>query len=309
MSKARPRTYRDCIPDEEGREALRSVIFHHHHGNDELLVPPCVNVDVVRAFLNDEIPDDAMPEPVRMAANCARFYVLAETLERFTGFLTGQERESHETLRSIEVLRVMGDLGDDAMRDKAAKYFDGLLRGRHLGELMPELIECYFHLPGVDEQVVADVLKKRLGGLKREQPGSPRPNPDYVATEDHLENTLPITTEAKQHKDKVLTEPDAEARAELLARLYTGLEDPAGVEWPEWAAYQLMAELKRGSPKTAIAGLKHVLDEKPPTTDQQYLDYMRARATRAIVFFGGALPESQQDWPATDRVRRFQLQG
>jgi hypothetical protein len=227
---------------------------------------------------------------------------------RFLQLPDRRERKPEELWRSIECLCAAGDLGDDAQRAQAAKYYDFILKHSAAEQMAHEVIRAYFHL---DEQVTDQPVAEWLDGLlaKRRGKGAEDEQSDeYYAVRSHRDNTLPTMKDARTLRLKIEKEKDDLARASAIARTYIGLDDPGGVDWPKWAGFELMAEVERSGDRNVVAGLRAALKAIPEGEQKQFVEYARARAARAIAFLGGKLMDAERTWLAPATVRKFQLE-
>jgi hypothetical protein len=300
-------THADYYADEEARDLLRAMVYHHRHGDEELQVPPRCRPEVAEEFLKQAVKDSLSYEELQRAGDVARFYVLRDSVELFSNLIQNNAQTTHDVLKLIECLRVMGDLGDQAANEEAAVHFDYVLQHREAAPVIDLVIECYFHLDEVGKDDVAKRLEERIAALKK-RPGNGTAD-ELVRLEAHLEAALPVTLRAKIHKAKLLADEDRAARAIGLARAYIGLDDLSAIDWPKWAAFEVMAEIERSSVDNVVAGLQSALGEIGDAEKQEFKQYARARGARAITFLGGDLTKVQEGWMSFGQVRRFQLEG
>ena len=309
MANAMP-TYKDYISDELGRAQLASLVLEDRHTDDEQFVPPRVKPSVALDFLNEAVKPDLKIERTQRAADVARFYVLRTLVGKFMELARRREPNLTDYCRSVEVLRLAGDLGNEDEVKRAAEYYDYLVNHRLFEKAVPLMIECYFHVDSVNENVIADALKKKLQSIHPGRGEPQNPSDEYIEFEGYANNALPVTTIARKLKQKILGEKDPLTRATMMARTYIGLDDPGGVDWPRWASYAIMAEVQRSSDQTVVEGLRAAMKGLDPKKEsEQYLALARSRASRSIAFLGGRLSPEEEEWQAFGKVRRFQLEG
>jgi hypothetical protein len=235
---------------------------------------------------------------------------VTSAVQYFADLLQKNESNVAMVRRSIECLRVIGNLGNDEQQQKAADYFNYLLTRKETGELISQMIECYFHLAETVKANLVTRLNQLLQLALAKQTDPEEPSEEAIMLEQYLESDLPVTQYAKEHKVKLLAEKDDLKRATGLARTYIGLDDPGAIGWPKWSSFEIMAEIQRTSDENAVAGLREALATVPQDEDQEYKDYAQGRALKAIVFLGGTLDPEQEQWlDEEDETRRFQLQG
>jgi len=305
-------TYKDYVDDASGAATLRDMVHHKRAGTEELLVPPRVNPQVVRRFLDGDKLDHDDWEQMLRAADVARFYGVQPAVKRFAEDLKKDERTVESLVWSIHILRLMGDLGDAAQQKTAAEYFDYLLGHRLFEQAVPEMIECFFHLDAVpDEKKLAAQIAQKLKVAQAAQKDPDGPPKNVIMLTEHLETDLPITVRARAAKRKLLPEKDDHKRAVGLARVYVGLDYPGGIEWSKWAAFEIMAEVRRTNDANAVAGLQAALEAvvDDSTQKQEFRDQACGRALKAIEFLGGQVKQEHKQLLADDKTRRFQLQG
>jgi len=302
-------TYKDYVDDETGQVKLREMVRHERTGPEELLVPPRVNPEVVTKFLEEEVGPDLTWEQTQRAGDIARFYRAEASVKHFAETLQKDENTQVRMLRAIECLRAMGDLGDGQQQQAAAEYFDYLLDHRLFPEVVEQMIECFFHLDRVPGKGKLETqIQKALRDASR---GTDPEDPPYkvMLLQERLQGDLPVVTRARLRKQQLLGEGDDRNRATGLAKTYVGLDAPGGIDWPKWAAFEIMGEVRRSSDANAAAGLQAALDSVPDDEPRQYQEYARGRALKGILFLGGKVKQEQKQWLVTDRTRRFQLQG
>jgi hypothetical protein len=301
-------SYKDFIADDEARAKLHHMVFHEQHTDDENFVPVRVKPAVAHEFLARELKPALKPIEVSRAADVARMYVARAAVAKFLEIPDRRERKPEELWRSIECVCVSGDLGDDAQRPEAAKYYDFILHHSLAEDLIPEVIRAYFHL---DEKLTDKPVEEWLEGLRdkrKTKGGEDEQSDEYYVVQSHLDNTLPAMKDAKALRLKIAKEKDELLRAKALARTYIGLDDPGGIDWPKWAGFALLGEVERSDDANVVAGLRAALKEIGGGEDQRFVEFARARATRAIAFFGGKLTKEESAWPAPEKVRKFQLE-
>lgn len=304
--------YKNYVEDAAGRDQLRQMIHHHRHGAEDLVVPPRVRREVALEVLVLEVTPALGAEEMERAADVARFYVLPPALKNFSALLRRKEQTVLDLVRSVECLRVMGDLGNAEQQTEAAAYFDYLTGHPLFEKVVPQMIECYFHLEAATEQGLASRLENQVQLAKSRlaaSPASEEAERDAIMLDEQLHGDLPVFKHAKGFKQKLLTEPDPLKRSTGLARTYLGLDAPGGIDWPKWAGFEIMREVFNAHEQNAVAGLRAALNSvagESPEFEAQ----ARGRALKAIRFLAGRVDTEEARWlEAGDRTRRFQLQG
>ncbi|MCP4246832.1 MAG: hypothetical protein GY778_07260 [bacterium] len=302
-------TYQEHKPDEQARRQIGAVVFHDRHGDEELLVPTRAKPDVVTQFLEEQVTDALDWEPLLRCADLARFYVHTDAVASFEKLLNRNARTQEDLLKLVECIRLIGDLGDDDQRENAVPYFEYVLDHEAAAQVMDHVLPCLFHLSGQPGRKDVDArLQKQIGNAERRQRQGPgKAEPAELQAQRTL--ALPILFDAAAKRGRILQEPHDLARATALASAYLGLNNPGGVDWPTWAAFAIMGEIQRTSDENVVAGLEAALTELSDKEDEQYKRLARARATRAIAFFGGRLADDRRGWLAFDDVGRQQLEG
>jgi hypothetical protein len=305
-----PPNFKDYVTDAEGRTQLRQMIHHERHGSEQLLVPPRIRREVALEVLDLEVTPSLKGEEPQRAGDVARFYVLSQVTKNFAAMLQRGEHGIMDVVRSIECLRVMGDLGTDEQQAQAADYFDYLLANPLFEKTVPQFIECYFHLPaGANEKNLAARLQRLLQAARPAGSASAEPSNQAIMLEDYLQGDLPVTQHAKELRHKILGEKDNQKRATLLARLYLGVDAPGGVDWVKWSAFEIMREVLQTSEINAVAGLRTALAAVAPQESREFQERARGRALKAMLFLKGELDQQQKLWMEEDKTQRFQLEG
>ncbi len=302
-------TYQEYKPDEQARRQIGAVVFHDRHGDEELLVPTRANPDVVKEFLQEQVTDALAWEPLLRCADLARFYVQTDAVSLFEKLLNKSAATQEDLLKLVECIRLIGDLGSDDQRENAVGYFEYVLDHEVALAVMDHVLPCLFHLSGQPGRKNVDAhLQKQIGKTEaRQRKGPGSADPAELQAQRSL--ALPILFDAAVERVRILEEPEDLARATALARAYVGLTNPGGVDWPAWAAFAIMAEIQQSSDENAVAGLEAALSALSDKEDEEYKRLARARATRAIAFFGGRLADDRRGWLAFDDAGRQQLEG
>lgn len=309
MADTQLHTYQEYKPDDQARRQIGTVVFHDRHGDEELLVPTRVNPDLAKEFLDQHVGAGLKWEPLWRCADLTRFYVQTEVLPNFEKLLNKSARSPEDLLKTVECIRLLGDLGSDAQRESAVPFFEYALDHESAGQVMNHVLQCVFHLSDLLRREDVDArLQKRIQSAER---GPRRRTRDTDPAELQAQRTLalPILFNAGAERVRILQEADDLRRATELARTYLGVTDVGGIDWPTWAAFAIMGEVQRSSDANVVAGLQAALEEIPEGEDERFVRQARARSARAIGFFGGSLTRQQMDWLAFGTVRRFQLEG
>lgn len=305
MADERLLTYRDYVPDDEGRDQLERMVHFCDHCPSRIRVPSRVKPNVVESFLADKVKPELKPPEIGRAHEIARFYRTRPAVKHFLALLRKHEHDAYDYVASLRCVQVAGDLGSPNERQTAAKYYLYILRQNQLDDMTEEAIDCWFHLDdGVPQKEVADALAKRIDAARQ------RGDDDTANTlESHAENTLPAVAEAKTFKAQLLAERDPAKRAAGLALAYAEIEEPGGADWLRWTSYAVREELGRAGSTALVKGFQEAATKIPADAEDAVRKSMQARIARAIVYLGGALTDEQQPWPALDEEPPMPLQG
>lgn len=305
MTDERLSTYRDYVPDDEGRDQLERMVHFCDHCTAKVRVPPRVPPKVVESFLKDKVKPSLKPPELGRAHEVARFYRVRPAVKPFLELLRKHEHDAYDFVASLRCVQVAGDLGTPDERTAAIKYYDYILRQNRLDDCVEQAIECYFNLDeSVTDKMVSEALTKRIDAARE------RGNDELVnKLENDAENTLVVAKEAKAHKARLLAEPDAAKRAAGLALAYAGIEEPGGADWLNWTSYAVRDELSRTKPDVIVAGFRAAEKKIPADTEATVAERMRAAVSRAIAYCGGTLTDKEQEWPALDKLPPTPLQG
>lgn len=305
----KPATYADYLKNDVARQRLHDMLHHRRSGPEDVLVPTRVRREVAESFLTEQITTNLGPEQLQRAGDIARFYVVRSAVPRFAALLVRKEQTAGDLMKAIECLRVLGDLGDESQQQLANEYFDLLLVHPRFVEVIPQMLECYVHLNSASGEVkLAAAIRRRLAAIANQRAEGTEPSDESVRLQEYLEGDLPVATQARSRKEALLGEKDPARRAAALARFYLGIDAYGVIEWPKFAAFKLQQELQQNGAENVIKGFQQALETIPEKETADFKEQARARAFKAILYFGGDLSAPQKQWLENQRTGRFQLQ-
>jgi hypothetical protein len=260
--------------------------------------PPLVDEFLGKTLDSSEIKD-------RQLSRCGelmRFYDLRAGAKQIAGRLDRKEKDLPLFERSMSALAILGDLGDDALQDQAAQYYQYLSSHRVADQCYGRLVDLFFHLPAAaDPKSISEPIEARVKSLEPKIESDQDSAVVYYALKDLLDDRLPTVVKAKQRKHAILKTPDTPRRRLDLARWYLGLERNAYVDLRTWAMMMLQRECNAGKPEELAERFSHSLDLIMSEASRRHVsggdvDDLKSYVTscaRAVEFYGGALNEKQ----------------
>jgi hypothetical protein len=303
-------SHRPAEHDEEAaKKILRGYLFYERTFTEQVYVPHRIPPKVAARLIQQEVKRDAEVELIHHACETARFYRLRDCLGHFAGFLSRDVREAADVYRSAESVDVLADLGDEDQQRVAYDHWRRLTTYRRLDRVGGRLTASFFHLgPQASPEPLEKELKRQhQEALKNDahlRPG----DPDPAILDDLVQRELSRTVAAKQQKDGIRADTNADRRTLGLARIYLGMVDYVSLG-EDWAAYELIAEAtERSDHPTVVKALRQALAEfertdlgnDDPELVKTTKEDTTARAYDAIAFFGGELAEKEQQFLAGD---------
>lgn len=271
----------------------------------------------VDEFVKKALDDDKLTSrQVIQAGELMRFFDLRPRAAQLDKRLDRREREEDEFVRSLTCVGLLGDLGDDALQQRAAEYYKFLVSRKTAEAYFERLVDLFFHLPEkADPKWIADVLDARCKALEPDIKTDVDARVAYHAAKDLKESRLARILEAKKRRHELLAVKDPGRRRQDLARCYLGLEVYAYVRIHQWAAMILQHECNVAAPPDLAAVFSQLLDVfmaagSIATADGAALDKDEQRACvttcdRALEFYLGKPTDKQAEfikkWPAADQ--------
>ncbi len=260
--------------------------------------PAVVDEFLQKVLDSSEIKDGQLAR----AGELMRFYDLRAGAKQIAARLDRKEKDLPLFERSMSAVAILGDLGDDALQDQAAQYYQYLSSHRFADQFYGRLIDLFFHLPAAaDPKSISEPIEARVKSLEPRIESDQDAAVAYYALKDLLDDRLPTVLKAKQRKHAIVKTPDTPRRRLDLARWYLGLERNAFVDLRAWAMMTLQRECNAGKPEELAERFSHSLDMIMSEASRRHLaggdvDDLKIYVTscaRAVEFYGGTLSEKQ----------------
>ena len=260
-------------------------------------------------FLSKSLDAEALTSrQVSKAGDLMRFFDLRGRASQLTKWLKRQERERDEVLRSMSSIAILGDLGDDALRQQAADYY-GFLASRDVASpLYEQLVDLFFYLPEkADPQWIVGPLDRKAKTFEsKAAAGDIDAEAAFKRLQKLKESRLGRILAAKKRKHEILGSADANRRRQEMVRCYLRLELHAHVDLRGWAAAELQHDCNSTRPADLANAFAHMLDllrmpASVPGPGGQRLAPEDEKAcvtscARAVAFYLGALTQEQADF-------------
>ncbi len=285
--------------------------FERVWGNWPTQLPP----EKVSAYLQKQVTTEWNLEQLQHALRLARFYHLSDRSAQFLDLMAELEIKNKDPYKSENVRKIcaliqaVSELGSPAQKQMAVEAYWRILQLEHAKLLSAEwkrnrqegreyeeenlelIVETFFYLP---PETPREALKKKVQDIQMdcEKNGPPKLLGDYGNIHYRFINWM---LEEKERKDKILGLSDDTMRTRLWMEHYLRLNlTPNLHRWDDYAGYRVMAEshvLGHDTMREIIASLLSAGmqgENKTPENEQ----WLQRRGYRALLFFGGALPET-----------------
>ncbi len=274
-------------------------------------VPTPIDRGVASRFIVQQIPRAGKPADLRKLAAVAIVYDLRDAVQAFGGILRRTEKEPREAAKSAQALIALAWLGESQVWDFAQRYFHDLQDRFRPDDTREDMLEVCFALgpregTGYHRQWVTTRLARvKEEAAKAAEPDATKLNRRAANLQHHASLVVARTDRALAARARVESMPP-EARIAPLAGVY--LDEPGLVgitddlSW--WAGVTLI--------RLAVSGLRAQIgaeftrlaakyDNKQAGEQQGEFDLLRARALRAMEFFGQQPNEAAKKWLASQK--------
>ena len=270
-------------------------------------LPKRANPTFVDEFVKTSLDkDEPNSEQVARCGELMRFYTLNERAGQLIKLLNKQERQVPQFERSLEAVKLLGDLGDEGQQKQAADYY-GYLATHYLApNYYPRLVDLFFHLPeDADQQMIERPLKNRMTALQPKIASDQDAEVEYYELEDLMNDRLPTVLKAKTHKHELLKNKDAKKRRRDVGRCYLRFDRNAYVDLRAWAAMALQADCKATEPAQLAEAFQNGFElimvsatrkgVLAPGDEKDLKKYVTSCA-RAVDFYHGQLKPEQTEY-------------
>jgi len=256
-------------------------------------------------FVNSKVNRQETPEKLRKLMRLAVFYDLRECARAFAALLAGGETQPEEIARSAMALIALAWIGDAAQQASAQGYYHGLQDRADIDQqrsLMLEVVEAFgpregtaYHRQWVQGAIASLTQRLRQAQADHNLGAADVAQEKINALTGYLNTQLARvdrTFSLRQRIDQV----DPLTQVKPLATLYVANTTEATPPLSYWAAMRLL----RLGPNSA-GPIAAEFSGQAAALASPGKELFRARALRAVEFFGQALNESDSDWLATQQ--------
>ncbi len=295
------------IPDQERLQGYLEADPKY----DVAPIPVPVDRTLAARAITERVKPDLPPRTMEKLARLAVFYDLRETAPAFGSVLKLRESEAADYARSAQALIALAWIGDAAQWDYAQRYYRTVQeRADPERDRAAMLAVCDALGPRENTDAHRQWISVRLAKVDRElaeaqQKKTPQENWLENRRNDlreHLAFTVRDVDRDNAGRLRIAGMPP-ETRPQYLAPIYMRDPDLPGISpnLSYWAAMTLI--------RLAISGLRAQIgaefarigakyDNKQAGDRQQAFDLLRARALRAMEFFGQPPDEASKKWLA-----------
>jgi hypothetical protein len=288
----------------EADALLNAYVFGGRYGGPR--VPRGIAPHQVSIFVKTSVLPTADATDLGRLLEVLRFYEPPDCVGHLMKFLSGRENDNADVRRSLLILQIAGDIGEEPEARQAAAYLDERLvdRSAAVGEF-PILFQTLLALAPHGSM---DRSEKRLAAdLKRAQA-------QKDASEEGLRAFTLLTTadaecrrvaKLRAAKARIAALPPDKRIAEFVA-IYLG-ESSLSTSYMEiWAARQLRREAYDGDTAGVLRELGRYLTRAlPPGAREPGEPFHFVRAAQALVYLGGTLLPAQK--AAYDKINERTL--
>ncbi|CAN5250614.1 hypothetical protein BH10ACI1_BH10ACI1_07780 [soil metagenome] len=291
--------------------ALERFIFKPDEFNDSI-VPRGLDPAEVAKFLIQKIDKEASLEVFIQVEKVADFYDPTEVVEKFRQFLDKKESGSEAVRRSIVITRIIAVLGKPDDIDFARAYYKYLVSKIDTINDFEEIIFLHEDLNlGKNSGELRGRLQAKLASLEQKKATDNDARLDYLKLQEEIEAKIRGVEEVQPIKDRVLQISDRKKRVEEEIKIYVTSEYGFISLLQPWAARRIRREtwgaqpaeqIKRTDNSQLKADVAKLLDDflkkidDLPDLEPEEKEFAKIRTLRAIKFFGGKIPDSEENF-------------
>ncbi len=248
---------------------------------------------LVLKFVEFELPD-LPPQYFWRVRILADLYNLKEILDFIESVLDRQETEPVLMDRSIAGTIMMEEIGDEAQKKRAERYYEYLVAHRFANEKFAELIQCRAVF---GYRVSSDSLRARMNAeiksLAGRETAEPEAGTEKRYIEELLDNEFFIIEEANKARARIDEIRVPKERLTELIKAYLLLTDDEGGEYFHlWTHQQIRRMAEAHGNARAIEAFRRMSADLGEM-ERADKNFCRLRCYNAIEFFGGTLGEEE----------------
>lgn len=292
MTAAQPYVGKDVA-----QEMLDHFFFEQGPGRVDI-IPKRINPQFADEYIREKVSKDSEPIVCRHARQLVDFYDLRQTLPHFREFLSKQEDDAEAFNRSMQVVMMLAEAGEDDDWKLADDYFQNqLLRLRPAREHLPILIRCWASLgPKSSGEEFERQFADEVALREKTRDRGDEAEINYQELQAAYVNDLPRARRAVEFRGKV-AQMKGEARFKALIENYARLDDLPPEYLNDWAARLLRRAADDDEAKARIIHLmrERVKSAQADTSlDQQTKLFVKRRLLRAVEYFDGTQLEEDE---------------
>lgn len=275
---------------EETAKLLLDHFFFEHGPFRVEIIPKRVDPAYADKYIREKIETDAEPVVCRHARQFVDFYELRQTLPHFHDFLKKAESDGTALSRSIQIVMLLGEVGQEDDWKLADDYLQNqLLSGSLAREQLPALLRCWAALgPRSSLTKLEDLLTTELDFREKTRDRGDEGELRYQRLRAVHANDLPRAKRAVKYREKIEQMKD-QARLKALIENYARLDDYPPEYLNDWAARMLRraAAENKETRDTIIKLMRESIEAtaKARTIDHEAKAFVKRRLLRAIQLF------------------------
>lgn len=260
--------------------------------------------DLVSRFVGFEMPD-LPPQNFWRIRILADLYNLKEYLGNISTYVNGGEATPEELDRSIACTIVLEEIGDEAFKQRALQFYEGLTRNRFANERVEELIQC---LAVFGDRASAEPLRKRIEqevkSLSQREKAEPDAGVERRFIEGVADNELFFVEEANKARKRIDAIESADRRLIELILAYLEITDDGGAEYfTLWVQQQLRRAAEADGTEKVVRAFRHVVSNLSKLGAKD-VRFCKIRAYNAIEYFLGKLTSDEEVFMSKNREKQ-----
>lgn len=294
------------LPKEEAESKLRGYLDARKY--DAPVMPKRVQPAQADDFVRKTLDGDQFGRLyIQRCGELMRFYDLRDRPQQLTRWLDRRETRTDQFALPIAIVAILGDLGDDALQQKANEYYQHLVSHKLAEESFPALVDLFFHLPpSADAKWIDGPLAAKMKALEPKIEADHASAVQYYSIKDLRQARLVAVQAGRKRKQDCLAHQTVARRRQEFARCYLGFDVKPYVDLEKWGMMMLQRECSSCSPSEVADAFLHQLEllmlkAKQPglaSADLEDLKKQTTRCVRAVQFYDGKLKAEQTEFAA-----------